>query len=569
MNRGHGRRQFDTQKPLIKVESADDFFTKENEENTDSINPERSNSFNTNGKLKKENTLTETTDSTVPAPKKQEIIIPVAKQVEDPLKSNPEYEELLYKKRKLQTHYIRIDYINPKPTPDLYEPTDKDLQFIKELNEKLPKVSRGSNVNEITMQNFAHTIEAWENATEKGDVISLIKAVGLVENYYSGALKDFPPKIYEYWKSLREVFQRPLLRKYLKAVNKDDNNPNAAFRFREANKMKTRRTQRNSEADNLEKMKILRQDLDMAMTLIGNVKYREMIKLEICELSNIKLESSLREKADTASNAKLIEKYKENFENEAYLKLRNRMKEYNNNAVKIIDKFNESNKDETIATPIPTPSLKPQPINPDEELKFDLGSFIASILDESLSRDITPENITKMLIEEPTQPNPYNPPVLNKPIDKPVTIFPDISDPLKLKKMSIPPVEQLIKVKPPVDEKSIDKFILRRRIGRQKRILLDRIFEEDENSLYSHPRDFYQVEHRQKNLLLSGDVSQKLANNNLKDLYFARFGKFSDICPFNDSEEESEINESTKMIKTLASNFKIFVKQRRPTNSVV
>jgi len=79
--------------------------------------------------------------------------------------------------------------------------------------------------------------------------------------------------------------------------------------------------------------------------------------------------------------------------------------------------------------------------------------------------------------------------------------------------MSIPPVEQLIKVKPPVDEKSIDKFILRRRIGRQKRILLDRIFEEDENSLYSHPRDFYQVEHRQKNLLLSGDVSQKLANS--------------------------------------------------------
>ena len=53
------------------------------------------------------------------------------------------------------------------------------------------------------------------------------------------------------------MFQRPLLRKYLKAVNKDDNNPNAAFRFREANKMKTRRTQRNSEADNLEKVDFL------------------------------------------------------------------------------------------------------------------------------------------------------------------------------------------------------------------------------------------------------------------------------------------------------------------------
>ena len=39
-------------------------------------------------------------------------------------------------------------------------------------------------------------------------------------------------------------------------------------------------------------MKILRQDIDMAMTLIGNIRYREMMKLELCELSNLSISSS-------------------------------------------------------------------------------------------------------------------------------------------------------------------------------------------------------------------------------------------------------------------------------------
>ncbi len=48
-----------------------------------------------------------------------------------------------------------------------------------------------------------------------------------------------------------------------------------------------------------------------------------------------------------------------------------------------------------------------------------------------------------------------------------------------------------------------------------------------------------------------------------------RFGKFADIYPFLDSDEETEMNESNKMIKNLGNNFKLFMKQRRPTNSIV
>jgi len=190
------KQQPDLSKPIIKVESADEFFNKENDESSDIINHEKSASFNTNGKIKKENTITEaTTDSIpVPAPKKQEIIIPIAKQVEE---KDPEFDDVLYKKRKFQTHYIRIDYCNPKPTPEVYEPTDKDFQFIKEINSGLPKAARGSSSNEVTIQNFVSTIEAWENATEKGDTVPLAKAIGLVESQYPSTLKDCPTKIYE------------------------------------------------------------------------------------------------------------------------------------------------------------------------------------------------------------------------------------------------------------------------------------------------------------------------------------------------------------------------------------
>lgn len=52
------------------------------------------------------------------------------------------------------------------------------------------------------------------------------------------------------------------------------------------------------------------------------------------------------------------------------------------------------------------------------------------------------------------------------------------------------------------------------------------------------------------------------------DIYMNRFGKYRDICPFNDSEEENDINESTKMIKNMGNNFKNFMKQRRPSNPI-
>jgi hypothetical protein len=142
-------------------------------------------------------------------------------------------------------------------------------------------------------------------------------------------------------------------------------------------------------------------------------------------------------------------------------------------------------------------------------------------------------------------------------------------------KKTLPPI---LPPHPTFEEKSIMRYVVRRRIGRQKRILLEKIFEEDESNtgLFVHPKDYYAMTSPHQEILITPEVAQKLPSSkflnkldinlidNLRQLYVNRFEKFRDICPFNDSEEENDMTESTKMIKTLATNFKNFMKQRRP-----
>ncbi len=67
---------------------------------------------------------------------------------------------------------------------------------------------------------------------------------------------------------------------------------------------------------------------------------------------------------------------------------------------------------------------------------------------------------------------------------------------------------------PVVEEKNLKKFMLHRRIGRQKRILLDRVFEEeDENTLFRYPEDFYSTR-MEEEALIAPEVSQRLPTSN-------------------------------------------------------
>ena len=66
-----------------------------------------------------------------------------------------------------------------------------------------------------------------------------------------------------------------------------------------------------------------------------------------------------------------MDKFKKEYESEIYLKQKNKMKNFYDNSSKMIER----------------PNLVP-PEPGYEELKFDLGSFLATIVDESLEKEI-------------------------------------------------------------------------------------------------------------------------------------------------------------------------------------
>lgn len=106
-------------------------------------------------------------------------------------------------------------------------------------------------------------------------------------------------------------------------------------------------------------------------------------------------------------------------------------------------------------------------------------------------------------IQEPIHP------VLPSPISR-TPRQQSVPAPLPIKKQ-LPPVIQ----HPTFEEKSILRYVVRRRIGRQKRILLEKIFEEDETNtgLFVHPKDFYAMSSPHQEILITPEVAQKLPNS--------------------------------------------------------
>ena len=78
---------------------------------------------------------------------------------------------------------------------------------------------------------------------------------------------------------------------------------------------------------------------------------------------------------------------------------------------------------------------------------------------------------------------------------------------------SVIPAQHTIKpTKPVQEEKNIMTFRLQRRVGRQKRVLWDRLFEEDENSHTAMPRDFYYASKAGKDNFITSEISSKISN---------------------------------------------------------
>jgi hypothetical protein len=66
----------------------------------------------------------------------------------------------------------------------------------------------------------------------------------------------------------------------------------------------------------------------------------------------------------------------------------------------------------------------------------------------------------------------------------------------------------------PVEEKNIWIYKLRRRYDRLGRIVIDKIFEEDENDFSAHHRDFYEKNFELKETVLTYEAVDKIPNSN-------------------------------------------------------
>lgn len=172
---------------------------------------------------------------------KNEISIPISSTDKDFYKR----ESLLSKKRAHQEDFIKIqgEQMNT-PDPGIYEHTDQDKEFLKGID--------------ADPREYEIAVSIWEEASAINQPIVLLEE-GLKElQAKKGVDIEKSRKVFEamynYWKDEREKLKRPLVRKFFKLnYQKENRNPNFAFRPRKEQKMRLRKV-RSNEYENLEKV---------------------------------------------------------------------------------------------------------------------------------------------------------------------------------------------------------------------------------------------------------------------------------------------------------------------------
>jgi len=326
--------------------------------------------------------------------------------------------------------------------------------------------------------------------------------------------------------------------------------------------------------------------MDMAIALVGNIKYREMIKLEMFELSLIKFDAAIKEKADASNTTPMVQKFKENYENEKYISTKTKFKDYGKMAVKLIAEKKEQEKNrepepdyhrEKIINRVNQFQKKPRPSPAStEEFNFDLGSFIATVAEEALLKDITQIKIANIellpggLSEAGKGYSPRDDRLLEE--EKKMGRFPGMESLSRVRSSQMMP--QPVSLAP--EEKNIFRYKIRKRFDRYGRPVIDKIFDEDENDYTTHNKEFYDREFQQRTPVLTSEVVERLHNGkggskdpnheyeNLHEMYADRFTKFREIYPFIDSDDDMDLSEYSKQVKkNVASSFKTFLKTRR------
>lgn len=193
--RSNTRKQFDYSRPLIKEDSHESFLRLDGGgDAADTAFPEGGKV----GNLRRKETVPEPIKKpeasavpTDPQKGKPNIAIPSVNKVEDQSK-----EAENARKFQAEENYIRYSYVKLYPQPEIYEATDYDLEFLKELNlNSSGKLKTGS--EQITREDFERMIEIWDAETDKDEPISFQKAQAAIEKVFDvNAFKDQISEIY-------------------------------------------------------------------------------------------------------------------------------------------------------------------------------------------------------------------------------------------------------------------------------------------------------------------------------------------------------------------------------------
>jgi len=88
-------------------------------------------------------------------------------------------------------------------------------------------------------------------------------------------------QVFDYWKEKRRRLQKPALRRLQAPTPESDNNPFLVFRMRaKPNRPQTRR-RRETQEESMEKLRMLRHNLEANMRLASMVLMREKKKMDI------------------------------------------------------------------------------------------------------------------------------------------------------------------------------------------------------------------------------------------------------------------------------------------------
>jgi len=143
-------------------------------------------------------------------------------------------------------------------------------------------------------------------------------------------------------------------------------------------------------------------------------------------------------------------------------------------------------------------------------------------------------------------------------------------EPSKPPSLEVPLKRESKSFAPTVEEKNIFRYKLRKRFGRQGRILIDKIFLDDELPIRIFTNEGISRMTVGKTPTLPSEVVEKIPHRELHDIYANKTKRYQEVYPFVDSDDDNDLQEFTKSLKKhTANNFRNFLKRKGSSSLLI